>query len=267
MLSPGKGGSAPVYVYVYGHALGHATYERHRPEQTLLPKPKGNLTRYHGVLAPNHRWREEVTKKFVGIALFVPGLEGERKRSTKPAMPVLTEGTARAIFHHFRTRGYFLDGQLLPTPHEYFLYLHQSWYCRLSHSPQSKSSACWQPALDGESFASLDAHLLLFFLMPTSTAGNYTAVCFSPNNAECTPMLNATHRLTNCGHSPTGSTKSRPILSNMVWSLQVILGTCGKEVFYFIKDGLLSWAQITLKPLVRGRCSDPKTIRRNIALL
>ena len=32
MLSPGKGGSAPVY----GHALGHATYERHRPEQTLL---------------------------------------------------------------------------------------------------------------------------------------------------------------------------------------------------------------------------------------
>ena len=32
MLSPGNGGSAPVY----GHALGHATYERHRPEQTLL---------------------------------------------------------------------------------------------------------------------------------------------------------------------------------------------------------------------------------------
>ena len=32
MLSPGKGGAAPVY----GHALGHATYERHRPEQTLL---------------------------------------------------------------------------------------------------------------------------------------------------------------------------------------------------------------------------------------
>jgi len=32
MLSPGKGGSAPVY----GHVLGHATYERHRPEDTLL---------------------------------------------------------------------------------------------------------------------------------------------------------------------------------------------------------------------------------------
>ena len=32
MLSKGKGGAAPVY----GHALGHATYDRHRPEQTLL---------------------------------------------------------------------------------------------------------------------------------------------------------------------------------------------------------------------------------------
>ena len=32
MLSTGKGGAAPVY----RHALGHAAYERHRPEQTLL---------------------------------------------------------------------------------------------------------------------------------------------------------------------------------------------------------------------------------------
>jgi hypothetical protein len=27
----------------------------------LAPKPRVNLTRYHGVLAPNHRWRGEVT--------------------------------------------------------------------------------------------------------------------------------------------------------------------------------------------------------------
>jgi hypothetical protein len=27
----------------------------------LVPKPRVNLTRYHGVLAPNHRWRELVT--------------------------------------------------------------------------------------------------------------------------------------------------------------------------------------------------------------
>ena len=30
---------------------------------------------------------------------FVPGFEGERKRSTRPAMRVLTAGTARACFH------------------------------------------------------------------------------------------------------------------------------------------------------------------------
>ena len=27
----------------------------------LVPKPRVNLTRYHGVLAPNHRWRRLVT--------------------------------------------------------------------------------------------------------------------------------------------------------------------------------------------------------------
>ena len=32
MLSPGKGRPVPVY----GHTLGHAAYERHHPEQTLL---------------------------------------------------------------------------------------------------------------------------------------------------------------------------------------------------------------------------------------
>jgi hypothetical protein len=28
---------------------------------SLVPTPRVNLTRYHGVLAPNHRWRGEVT--------------------------------------------------------------------------------------------------------------------------------------------------------------------------------------------------------------
>ena len=32
MLSPGKGGSAPVY----GHGLGKTVYERHQPEQRLI---------------------------------------------------------------------------------------------------------------------------------------------------------------------------------------------------------------------------------------
>ena len=34
-----------------------------------MPKPRVNLTRYHGVLAPNHRWREEVTPAKRGKAL------------------------------------------------------------------------------------------------------------------------------------------------------------------------------------------------------
>ena len=29
--------------------------------QGKVPRPRVNLTRYHGVLAPNHRWRAEVT--------------------------------------------------------------------------------------------------------------------------------------------------------------------------------------------------------------
>ena len=33
------------------------------------------------------------------MELFVPGFEGERKRSTRPAMRVLTAGTARAYIH------------------------------------------------------------------------------------------------------------------------------------------------------------------------
>ena len=35
----------------------------------LVPKPRINLTRYHGVLAPNHRWRGRVTpaKRGTGV--------------------------------------------------------------------------------------------------------------------------------------------------------------------------------------------------------
>ena len=36
----------------------------------LVPKPRINLTRYHGVLAPNHRWRGEVTPARRGKALM-----------------------------------------------------------------------------------------------------------------------------------------------------------------------------------------------------
>ena len=40
-----------------------------------------------------HSISKEATEKSVGMELFVPGLEGERKRSTRPAMRVLTAGT------------------------------------------------------------------------------------------------------------------------------------------------------------------------------
>jgi len=33
----------------------------------LVPKPRINLTRYHGVLAPNHRWRREVIPNSISI--------------------------------------------------------------------------------------------------------------------------------------------------------------------------------------------------------
>ena len=35
----------------------------------LVPKPRVNLSRYHGILAPNHRWRGEVTPARRGKAL------------------------------------------------------------------------------------------------------------------------------------------------------------------------------------------------------
>jgi hypothetical protein len=56
------------------------------------------------------------------MELFVPGFEGERKRSARPATPVLTAGTLRACIHDLRLRDHFLNDQLRPTPHLYFLY-------------------------------------------------------------------------------------------------------------------------------------------------
>jgi hypothetical protein len=44
----------------------------------LVPKPRVNLTRYHGVLAPNHRWRGEVTPARRGKGLKVIDNTGAR---------------------------------------------------------------------------------------------------------------------------------------------------------------------------------------------
>jgi hypothetical protein len=57
------------------------------------------------------------------MELFVPSFEGERKRSARPATPVLTAGTLRACIHDLRLRDHFLNDQVISTPHLYFLYL------------------------------------------------------------------------------------------------------------------------------------------------
>ena len=40
---------------------GHPSVDFIARLAALVPKPRVNLTRYHGVLAPNHRWRGWVT--------------------------------------------------------------------------------------------------------------------------------------------------------------------------------------------------------------
>ena len=40
-----------------------------------------------------HSISKEATEEFAGMELFVPDFEGEEKRSTRPAMRVITAGT------------------------------------------------------------------------------------------------------------------------------------------------------------------------------
>ena len=44
----------------------------------LVPRPRVNLTRYHGVLAPNHRWRADVTPSGRGRGKGRSGAQPER---------------------------------------------------------------------------------------------------------------------------------------------------------------------------------------------
>jgi hypothetical protein len=50
------------------------------------------------------------------MGLFVPGFEGERKRSSRPARRVLSAGSARVCIHTLRLRDRFLDYLLLSYP-------------------------------------------------------------------------------------------------------------------------------------------------------
>ena len=101
-----------------------ATRWHHRPEHHL-----GHCLFSLGrIPAQQHSISRDATEEFVGIELFVLSFEGERERSTRPAIPVLTTGTARAIFRHFKFRDYSLGNQILSTPLLYFLYFYIDAY-------------------------------------------------------------------------------------------------------------------------------------------
>jgi hypothetical protein len=44
----------------------------------LVPRPRVNLTRYHGVLAPNHRWRGEFTPARRGLETTTKDLQADQ---------------------------------------------------------------------------------------------------------------------------------------------------------------------------------------------
>ena len=93
------------------YARRMSVYKRHRfPPDIISYFSQGRIP------AQQHSIIKGATEEFVGIALFVPGFEGERKGSTRPAMRVLTAGTARACIHDLRLNEHFRNDQLLSTP-------------------------------------------------------------------------------------------------------------------------------------------------------
>jgi hypothetical protein len=52
--------------------------------------------------ARQHSISRDATEEFVGIELFVPDFEGERKGSTKPTMRAQIAGTARVVLDQLR---------------------------------------------------------------------------------------------------------------------------------------------------------------------
>ena len=55
----------------------------------LVPNPRANLTRYHGVFAPNHHWRERVT----------PARRG-RRQAANTAEPSANPRAAMSVKHN-----------------------------------------------------------------------------------------------------------------------------------------------------------------------
>ena len=97
MLSTGKGGSATVY----GHALSHATYERHRPEQALLYQLVENhypalveQLEFQGKSLPAHVHREfESYLKCGHLEACYP----DQSQSSRKSDPVILFGRYQSI--------------------------------------------------------------------------------------------------------------------------------------------------------------------------
>ena len=80
MLSPGKGGAAPVY----GHALGHATYERHRPEQTLLYQL---VEKHYPALVEQLAFQGKSLPTHVNTPALIAKFSLARNEPPRPALP------------------------------------------------------------------------------------------------------------------------------------------------------------------------------------
>ena len=66
----------------------------------LVPKPRVNLTRFHGVLAPNHRYRGEVTPARRGKA---PKTGVNAKVRTPATLPLFAG--KETVFSQFNQQG------------------------------------------------------------------------------------------------------------------------------------------------------------------
>ena len=75
---------------------GHSWH--HRPGRPLAYR----LFSLGRIPARQHSISRDATEDFVGIELFVPDFEGERKGSTKPTMRAQIAGTARVVLDQLR---------------------------------------------------------------------------------------------------------------------------------------------------------------------
>jgi hypothetical protein len=65
----------------------------------LIPKPIVNLTRFHGVFAPNSKWREKITPAQRGKTKKLPEDEGSNKSSAKSHVAITWAQRLKRVFN------------------------------------------------------------------------------------------------------------------------------------------------------------------------